>query len=183
MRRTRLVALTVVGLAAAAFLAGCGDLSDFPAAARPTGGCGSACAAPAATALVPTPVPVPTLDPALVAWRTMVHDRVSGLMKDLDTIGGCGGPNGDDRSDCHRKIGALIADARAMRAAVTAPPVPPDATDDAGKVTDALDQLIQGCTHDDAALASAAMFVWLPGSATRDAFQTLLVVDDELRTD
>jgi hypothetical protein len=113
----------------------------------------------------------------------MVHDRVSGLMKDLDTIGGCGGPSGDDRSDCHRKIGALIADARAMRAAVTAPPVPPDATTDAGKVTDALDQLIQGCTHDDAALASSAMFVWLPGGGTRDAFQTLLAVDDELRAD
>lgn len=183
MGRARLIAPTVVGLTAAAFLAGCGDVTDFPAAATPTAGCTAPCSASAATAVVPTPVAVPTLDPALVAWRTMVHDRVSGLMKDLDTIGGCGGPNGDDRSDCHRKIGALIADARAMRAAVTAPPVPPDATTDAGKVTDALDQLIQGCTHDDAALASSAMFVWLPGSTTRDAFQTLLAVDDELRTD
>ena len=183
MFRTRLVAPILLGLTAAAFLAGCGDLTDFPAGSTPTAGCTAACSESAATALIPTPVPVPTLDPVLVAWRSMVHDRVSGLMKDLDAIGGCGGPNGDDRSDCHRKIGALIGDARAMRAAVTAPPVPPGATNDAGKVTDALDQLVQGCTHDDAALASSAMFVWLPGSATRDAFQTLLAVDDELHTD
>jgi hypothetical protein len=183
MRRTPPVASGLVGLAAAAVLAGCGDLSDFPAAATPTAGCTAACTRSATTPLIPTPVSVPTLDPALVAWRTMVHDHVSGLMKDLDAIGGCGGPNGDDRSDCHQKITTLMADARAMRAAVTAPPIPPDATDDAGRVTDALEQLIQGCSHDDAALASSAMFVWLPGSGTRDAFQALLAVDDGLRND
>lgn len=183
MRGTRVLAPPLLGLTAAAFLAGCGDLSDFPAAATPATGCTTACAAPVAPTPISTPVPVPTVDPALIAWRTMVHDRVSSLMNDLDAISGCGGPNGDDRADCHRKITALIADARAMRAAVSAPPVPADATNDVGKVTDALDQVIQGCTHDDAALASSAMFVWLPGSGTRDAFKTLLAVDDELRTD
>jgi hypothetical protein len=183
MRRTRALALGLVGLTVAAFLTGCGDLSDFPAASTPNAACPTACAQAATTPLLPTPVPVPTLDPALVAWRTMVHDRVSGLMKDLDAIGGCGGPNGDDRSDCHQKINALMTDARAMRAAVAAPPVPPDTTDDAGKITDALDQLVQGCAHDDAELASSQMFVWLPGSATRDAFQKLLTINDGLRTD
>jgi hypothetical protein len=182
MQPTRSLAPALLGLSAVVFLAGCGDLSDFPTASTPTAGCATACAAAATPPLLATPVAVPTLDPALVAWRSMVHDRLSGLMKDLDAIGGCGGPNGDDRSDCHRRITALITDARAMRGAVTAPPVPPEATTDAGKVTDALDQLIQGCAHDDAALASSQMFVWLPGSATRDAFQTLLAVDDELRT-
>ena len=183
MRRRPLLASGLLGLTAAALLAGCGDLRDFPTAATPAAGCPTGCAQHPSAPLIPTPVSVPTLDPALVVWRTMVHDRVSGLMKDLDAVGGCGGPNGDDRSDCHQKITTLMADARVMRAAVTAAPVPPDATDDAGKVTDALDQLIQGCSHDDAALASSAMFVWLPGSGTRDAFQALLAVDDALRSD
>lgn len=179
---TRTLVTAVGALLAGLVVAGCGDMTDFPAAPVASSGCTTACTAAPTDLGIPTPVPVPTLDPALVTWRTMVHDRVSGLMKDLDAIGGCGGSNGDDRSDCHQKILALVHDAQAMRSAVTAPPVPPDATDDAGKITDALDQLLQGCAHDAAALASNQWVVWLPGHATSEAFQALVSIDDGLRT-
>ena len=182
MLGTRTLVTAVGALLAGLVVAGCGDVSDFPAAPVGASRCTGTCATAPADPLFPTPVAVPTLDPALVAWRNMVHDRVSGLMKDLDAIGGCGGQNADDRADCHQKILALTRDAQAMRTAVTASPVPPDATDDAGKITDALDELLQGCAHDDAAVASNQWFVWLPGNTTSEAFQKLVTIDDGLRT-
>lgn len=171
-----------VAVATIILLAGCGDLSDSPPDPSASPGCMDSCTARAADPVIPTPVPVPTLDPALVAWRTSVHDGVAQLMKDVGAIDDCGGQSGDDRVDCRAKVTALMTDARTMRAAMDPHTVPPDAVNDAGKVSDALDLLMQGCAHDDAALASNHMFVWLPGDTTSQAMQQLVAIDDELRT-
>ena len=171
-----------VAVATIVLLSGCGDLSDSPPDPSASPGCADTCTARAADPIIPTPVPLPTLDPALVAWRTSVHNGVATLMKDIGAIDGCGGQYGDDRVDCRAKVAALMSDARTMRAAMDPHTVPPDAITDAGKVSDALDLLLQGCAHDDAALASNHMFVWLPGDTTSQAMQQLVAIDDELRT-
>lgn len=182
MTTTGTITGVAAALMAALLLAGCSKAPQPHVDTLVPAGCTDSCATAPTDPMFATPVPVPTLDPALVAWRTMVHARVTALTTDLDAVTGCGGDNGDDRADCHRKIAALMTDARTMRSAVNAAPVPPDATDDAGKISDALDLLVQGCTHDDAALGSNSMFVWLPGSTTSQAFQQLLALDDGLRT-
>jgi hypothetical protein len=174
-------ATAVVALMAALLLTACGDLTDFPAPSAPAG-CTRICTTAPKDPFIPTPVAVPTLDPGLVAWRTAVHDRVAALTKDLGAIGTCGGAHGDDRADCRQKVTVLMTDARSMRDAMTGPSVPFDATDDAGKITDALDLILQGCIHDDAALASNKEFVWLPGDTTSRGFQQLVTVDDGLGT-
>jgi hypothetical protein len=176
----RAAAGAAAGILVPLVLAGCGDISDFPAASS-SPGCGATCYA-RATAIIPTPVPVPTLDPALVAWRNGVHDRVAGLTKDMDAIDVCGGPSGDDRADCRTKITTLMTDAKSMRDAINPHAVPPDAITDAGKLSDALDLLMQGCSHDDQALASNQDFVQLPGDTTAQAMQQLVAIDDDLRT-
>ncbi len=173
-----------VAIAAATIvlLTGCGDLSDSPPDPSASPRCVDACTARVADPILPTPVAVPTLDPALVAWRTGVHDSVSKLTKDLGAIDDCGGQYGDDRADCRAKVTALMTDAKAMRDAMDPHTVPPDAVDDAGKISDALDVILQGCAHDDAALASNQEFVLLPGGTTAKGFQQLVAVDDALRT-
>jgi hypothetical protein len=174
----------VVATAAATILllTGCGDLSDSPPDPSASPGCLDACTARVADPIFPTPVAVPTLDPALVAWRNGVHDSVAKLTKDLGAIDDCGGQYGDDRADCRSKITALMTDARAMRDAMDPHTVPPDAVEEAGKISDALDVILQGCTHDDAALASNQEFVLLPGDTTAKGFQQLVAEDDALRT-
>jgi hypothetical protein len=178
----RTAAVVAVLTTVALIVTGCGDLSDSPPDPSASPGCADACAARIADPIIPTPVPVPTLDPALVAWRNSVHDQVAALMKDLGAIDGCGGAQGDDRADCRSKVTTLMTAAKAMRDAMDPHNVPPDAVDDAGKISDALDVILQGCAHDDAALASNQMFVWLPGTTTAQGFQQLVAEDDALRT-
>jgi hypothetical protein len=176
------VAAAGAAVLAALVLAGCGDISDFPAGPSASAGCTDGCSVRASKPIFPTPVAVPTPDPALVAWRNGVHDRVAALMRDLGAIDGCGGQYGDDRAECRTKVTTLMTDARTMHDAMDPHTVPPDAVDDAGKISDALDLLVQGCAHDDAALASNHEFVWLPGDTTSQAMQKLVTIDDALRT-
>jgi hypothetical protein len=181
-RTPAMVATAAIALLAALFLTGCGDISDFPPPPSVSAGCTYDCTGRASKPIIPTPVPIPTLDPAIVAWRSGVHDRVAALMKDLGSIETCGGQYGDDRADCRTKLTALMTDARAMRDAMDPHTVPADAVNDAGKISDALDLMLQGCAHDDANLASNKEFVWLPGDTTSKAFQQLVAIDDGLRT-
>jgi hypothetical protein len=172
----------VATVLAALLLTGCGDVSDFPPDPSASPACSYNCTTRVAAPIFPTPVAVPTVDPALVAWRSGVHDSVARLMKDLGAIDGCGGQYGDDRADCRARVTALMTDVRAMGGAMDPHTVPADAINDAGRISEALDVILQGCSHDDAALASNQGFVLLPGDTTARGFQQLVAADDAMRT-
>ena len=68
--------------AAAAFLAGCGNVSDFPA--DPSASARPVVAVP--TLDIPTPAPTPTVDPELAPLWAIVNHDTSALNADLDPL-------------------------------------------------------------------------------------------------
>jgi hypothetical protein len=174
----------VIGALCATVIAGCSGTVALTSAHRPTArACTDTCAPVPPLALNTWPTPSPAADPALSAYRALVHTRVSQLETEGGAIDNCGEDlsKASDQQACHRAIESLMHDAKDARAVLTASPIPGAAFDTSQKLADALDLLVQGCIHDDQALTSTAMFVWLPGSTTVSALNQLVGLDDDLQ--
>jgi hypothetical protein len=174
----------VIGALCATVIAGCSGTVALTSVHRPTTrACTDTCAPVPPLAVDAWPTPSPTADPALSAYRALVHARVSQLETEGGAIDNCGEDlsKASDQQSCRRAIETLMHDAKDTRAALTAPPIPDAAVDTSQKLADALDLLVQGCIHDDQTLNSTAMFVWLPGSTTASALNQLVGLDDDLQ--
>lgn len=142
---THLIPLTIASGAAALFVAGCGDLSDFPA---PPASAQAAAAHPTAVPLdITTSTPAPTADPRLAQLRSAVEHDAHVLNGDLDGLFQCEYVI-TDVSACRSALTGMQGQLGPMVSALQAMPVDGELQPAHDDLLHALTTLQAGCDDD-----------------------------------